>query len=301
MFVTLLEQNIGLYYIAVILLGLIVGSFLNVVIHRLPIMLKQQWTSECQSFLAEENQQQKNQEIATSKETEATAKFNLNTPRSRCPHCGHAITAIENIPVVSYLFLRGRCRECKTPISFRYPGIEILSAILALVCAWYFGVTLAAAAAMALSWALICLTFIDFDHQYLPDSITLAFLWLGLLLNMNQTYTDLESAVIGAAAGYLVLWFVYQLFKKLTGKEGMGFGDFKLLAMLGAWLGWQLLPAIILLSSFVGAVVGITLILVKKHQKGVPIPFGPYLAAAGWIALIWGHDLNHAYLQWISY
>ncbi|MCW9023700.1 MAG: A24 family peptidase [Gammaproteobacteria bacterium] len=294
MIITLFEQNTVLFYTTVVLLGLLVGSFLNVVIHRLPIMLKRQWVSECQCFLAEEDLQ-----AAPAKEVPTT--FNLNTPRSRCPHCGHAITAIENIPVVSYLFLHGRCRECKTPISFRYPAIEILSAILALTCAWHFGVSLAAAFAIILSWALISLTFIDLDHQYLPDNITLPFLWLGLLLNINNTFTDLESAVIGAAAGYLILWSVYQLFKKLTGKEGMGFGDFKLLAMLGAWLGWQVLPAIILLSSLVGAIVGISLIVLKKHQRDIPIPFGPYLAAAGWIALLWGHDLNSAYLQWISY
>ncbi len=289
----LFQQHIGIYYLTAFLLGLIVGSFLNVVIYRLPIMLKAGWKSECQAFLAEEAGQ-------PLPDSNATPVFNLNTPRSRCPHCNHAISAWENIPLISYLFLRGRCHKCKTPISLRYPAIELFTAILTLVCAWHFGVNATAGFAILLSWALVALAFIDLDEQYLPDSITLPFLWLGLLLNTQNLFTDLESAVIGAAAGYLVLWSVYMLFKKLTGKEGMGFGDFKLLAMLGAWLGWQMLPAIILLSSIVGATIGILLIASNRHQRGIPIPFGPFLAAAGWIALLWGSDLNHAYLQWIA-
>lgn len=291
----LFRQHIGFYYIATSLLGLIVGSFLNVVIYRLPIMLKRGWKSECQIFLAEEG------ELPPQDKKHGTAAvFNLNTPRSRCPHCGHAIAAWENIPVISYLILGGRCSGCKTGISLRYPAIELFSAMVTLTCAWHFGVSINAAFAILLSWVLVALAFIDLDEQYLPDSITQPLLWLGLLLNTWNLFTDLESAVIGAAAGYLALWSVYILFKKFTGKEGMGFGDFKLLAMLGAWLGWQMLPAIILLSSIVGAVIGILLIAVKRHQRDVPIPFGPFLAAAGWITLLWGHNLNQAYLQWIA-
>ncbi len=293
MLTELFQQHTEFYYLIACLLGLIVGSFLNVVIYRLPIMLKSGWKSECQAFLAEEE----GQPLPHNEEAQV---FNLNTPRSRCPECGHAISAWENIPVISYLFLRGRCAECKTAISLRYPAIEIFTATLTLACAWHFGVTINAAFAILLSWALITLAFIDLDEQYLPDSITLPFLWLGLLLNTWNLFTDLESAVIGAAAGYLILWSVYMLFKKVTGKEGMGFGDFKLLAMLGAWLGWQMLPAIILLSSIVGAIVGILLIAGNRHQRGIPIPFGPFLAAAGWITLLWGNTINHAYLQWIA-
>jgi len=288
----LFQQHIEIYYLTTFLLGLIVGSFLNVVIYRLPIMLKRGWKSECQAFLAEDAGQ--------APADEPTAIFNLNTPRSRCPHCDHAIAIWENIPVFSYLFLRGRCSECKAAISLRYPAIELFTALLSLACAWYFALSTTAVFAILLSWGLIALAFIDLDEQYLPDSITLPFLWLGLLLNTQNLFTDLESAVIGAAAGYLILWSVYMLFKKLTGKEGMGFGDFKLLAMLGAWLGWQMLPVIILLSSAVGAVIGIALIASNRHQRGIPIPFGPFLAAAGWIALLWGNDINHAYLQWIA-
>ncbi|VAX11989.1 Leader peptidase (Prepilin peptidase) / N-methyltransferase [hydrothermal vent metagenome] len=291
----LFQQHIEFYYISSFLLGLIVGSFLNVVIYRLPIMLKRGWKSECLVFLAEEESKPQPQNSE-----QDTPLFNLNTPRSRCPKCGHAISAWENIPIISYLILGGRCAECKTAISLRYPAIELFSAILTLACAWHFGVSLNAAFAILLSWALVALAFIDLDEQYLPDSITQPMLWLGLLLNTQNLFTDLESAVIGAAAGYLILWSVYMLFKKLTGKEGMGFGDFKLLAMLGAWLGWQMLPAVILLSSIVGAVIGILLIASNRHQRGSPIPFGPFLAAAGWIALLWGHDLNYAYLQWIT-
>ncbi|NOZ36495.1 MAG: prepilin peptidase [Gammaproteobacteria bacterium] len=291
----LFQQHVEFYYITTFLLGLIVGSFLNVVIYRLPIMLKRGWKSECLAFLAEEEAKS-----PPPNGEQDTPVFNLNTPRSRCPQCGHAIASWENIPVISYLFLGGRCAHCKTAIPLRYPAIELFTAILTLACAWHFGLSLNTAFAILLSWALIALAFIDLDEQYLPDSITQPLLWLGLLLNTQNLFTDLESAVIGAAAGYLILWSVYMLFKKLTGKEGMGFGDFKLLAMLGAWLGWQMLPAIILLSSIVGALIGIFLIASNRHQRGIPIPFGPFLAAAGWIALLWGDNLNHAYLQWIA-
>jgi leader peptidase (prepilin peptidase)/N-methyltransferase len=290
----LIQHSPVLYLSLVAVLGLLVGSFLNVVIYRLPTMLKHQWRADCVSFLAQEDKQVPDLSPGIEQ------PFNLVVPRSRCPHCGHMITALENIPVLSYLFLRGRCRECKTPISVRYPLIELLSATLVVVVAWKFGFSLQTAMAMLLSWALICLSFIDYDHQYLPDNITLPFLWLGLLLNLDGVFIDLTSAVIGAIAGYLVLWLVFQVFKKITGKEGMGYGDFKLLAMLGAWLGWQALPAIILISTLVGSVLGISLILFKQHDRSHPIPFGPYLAIAGWIVLLWGNEINTAYLNWIS-
>lgn len=264
------------------LIGLCIGSFLNVVIHRLPRMMERDWLAQC---------------AETRGETfDPGEPFSLARPRSRCPACGHAITALENIPVISYLFLRGRCSGCSAPISIRYPLVEALTGLLSAWTVWYFGPTLAAAAALCLIWALIALTFIDFDTQLLPDSITLPLLWLGLLFNLNHGFISLHSAVIGAMAGYLSLWSVYWLFKLFTGKEGMGYGDFKLLAALGAWLGWQMLPAIVLLSSLVGAVVGIALIVLAKHGREVPIPFGPYLAAAGVIALFWGKTITYAYL-----
>ena len=293
-YVELLQQNPWLYYIVVFILGLLVGSFLNVVIYRLPVMLKRQWRHDCIQYLQESN----DPALATDTQLEQTENFNLTAPRSRCPHCNHLIRAWENIPVISYLFLRGKCHECGHGISIRYPLIELLSAILVTLVAWKFGVTEQAAMAMLLTWALIALTFIDLDHQYLPDNITLPFLWLGLLAGLYSVFTDVTSSVWGAAFGYAVLWTIYILFKKITGKEGMGFGDFKLLAMLGAWLGWQMLPAIIFMSSLVGAAIGISLILLKRHQRGIPIPFGPYLATAGWIVLLWGNDINNAYLQW---
>ncbi len=295
-YLALLQHNPVLYLSIVVVFGLLVGSFLNVVIYRLPVMLKRQWKDDCIAFLEQEN-------IRPTAETgdAAIEPFNLVVPRSRCPRCGHLITALENIPVVSYLFLRGRCRECKTSISIRYPLIEILSASLVALVAWQFGFSLQAGMAMLLTWGLICLSFIDYDHQYLPDNITLPFLWLGLFLNLNGLFVNLASAVIGAMAGYLILWLVYQIFKKFTGKEGMGYGDFKLLAMLGAWLGWQALPAIILLSTLVGSIVGISLILFKQHDRSHPIPFGPYLAVAGWIALLWGNEINNMYLVWLGY
>jgi len=292
----LLQHNPVLYLSISGVLGLLVGSFLNVVIYRLPVMLKRQWKTDCITFLEQEKIH------STGEAGDADIEpFNLVVPRSRCPHCGHLITALENIPVLSYLFLRGRCRECKTPISIRYPLIEILSAGLVAVVAWKFGISLQAGMAMLLTWGIICLSFIDYDHQYLPDNITLPFLWLGLFLNLNGLFVDLASAVIGAMAGYLILWLVYQLFKKFTGKEGMGYGDFKLLAMLGAWLGWQALPAVILLSTLVGSIIGIFLILFKQHDRSHPIPFGPYLAVAGWIALLWGNEINTIYLNWVNY
>ena len=263
-----------------------VGSFLNVVIHRLPMMMEHEWRAHC-AELAESN----------TPPPDTEEKLTLSTPRSRCPQCGHAITILENIPVLSYLWLRGRCSACSEKISIRYPLIEFITALLSIVVAWHFGFTWPALAALFFTWALIALTMIDFDHQLLPDSITLPFLWSGLALSLWPVFVDSPTAIIGAIAGYLSLWAVYWAFKLITGKEGMGYGDFKLLALLGAWMGWQMLPVIILLSSAVGAVVGITLILLRGRNRNVPIPFGPYLAAAGWIALLWGHDISNAYLR----
>lgn len=266
-------------------LGLVVGSFLNVVIYRLPVMLEREWRAQCAEFLN------------TPAPPTSTGKFNLATPRSRCPKCSHAIRAHENIPVLSYLWLRGRCSACGVHIPLRYPIIEFTTGLLSAVVVWRYGFTIAGLAALTLTWALFALTMIDFDHQLLPDNITLPWLWLGLLLSMGGIFADMPSSIIGAVAGYLSLWIVYQVFKWATGKEGMGFGDFKLLGMLGAWLGWQALPAIILLSSLVGAAVGISLIVFARRDRRIPIPFGPYLAAAGWIYLIWGEQVNAAYLN----
>jgi len=265
------------------LFGLLFGSFLNVVIHRLPKMMENDWQCQCAELRGEE--------------APAQEPLSLALPRSRCPSCGHSITALENIPVISWLVLRGKCSACKAPISFRYPFVEALTSLLAALAAAHFGFGWAAAGSILLICGLIVLTFIDFDTQLLPDSITLPLLWAGLLFNLFGTYTDIQSAIIGAMVGYLSLWSVYWGFKLCTGKEGMGFGDFKLLAALGAWLGWQILPLIILLSSLVGAVVGIGLILLAKHGRDVPIPFGPYLASAGLLAVFWGKELTQLYLH----
>jgi len=265
------------------LVGLTVGSFLNVVIHRLPRIMEREWQHQCAELRGE---------APPAKET-----YNLAIPRSKCPHCGHPIAAWENIPVISYLLLKGRCSSCKAGISPRYPIVEFTTALLSAWTAWHFGPTLATLGALVFLWSLIALTGIDFDTQLLPDSITLPLIWLGLIFNLFGTYTDLGSAVIGAIAGYLSLWTVYWLFKLATGKEGMGYGDFKLLAAIGAWLGWQILPMTILLSSLVGAIVGIALILLARRGRNVPIPFGPYLAAAGLLAMFWGQDLTQAYLR----
>lgn len=264
------------------LLGLIVGSFLNVVIHRLPKMMERDWHAQCAELRGECPADE--------------PKLTLAVPRSRCPHCGHMITAAENIPIVSWLLLRGKCSACKAPIAIRYPLVEAVTGALTAYAAWHFGFGLAAAGAILFVWAMIALTGIDFDTQLLPDSITLPLVWLGLLFNLFGTYTSLTSAVIGAMAGYLALWSVYWVFKLATGKEGMGYGDFKLLAAIGAWLGWQMLPVTILLSSLVGAIVGVGLIVLAKRGRNVPIPFGPYLAAAGLLALFYGKELNRAYL-----
>ncbi|MDR1994910.1 A24 family peptidase [Azonexus sp.] len=269
------------------LVGLCVGSFLNVVIHRLPQMMEQEWQAQCAELRSEPPPDSK--------------PLSLARPSSRCPHCGHRITALENIPLFSYLLLLGgKCAGCGQRISLRYPIVELLTGLLSAYAAWHFGPTPQLAGALLLIWALIALSAIDFDTQLLPDSITLPLLWLGLAFNLPATFAELPAAVIGAMAGYLALWSVFWLFKLATGKEGMGYGDFKLLAALGAWLGWTMLPAIILLSSVVGAFVGITLIIAARHGRNVPIPFGPYLAAAGVIVLFWGETITRSYLGLIA-
>ena len=279
-----LNQNAWLLYTALLSLGLVVGSFLNVVIHRLPIMMESRWRRDCCELLEVEGEKQ-DQELT------------LAVPNSHCPSCKAPIKAWQNIPVLSYLLLGGKCSNCGVSISLRYPTVELVTGLLTLSLAWFFPASYALLGAMLLTWSLVALTMIDVDHQLLPDDITLPLMWLGLLFNLNGTFVSLGDAVIGAMAGYLILWSVYWLFKLLTGKEGMGYGDFKLLAALGAWMGWQALPLIILLSSLVGAVVGIALMLLKNRGKEIPIPFGPYLAAAGWIALLWGDTLTQAYLN----
>ena len=266
----------------IFLLSLLVGSFLNVVIHRLPRMMEAEWQAQCAELRGE---------VQT-----APARYNLWWPRSACPHCGHTIRAIENLPVLSWLWLKGRCSACKAAISGRYPVVELLTAVLSAAAAWKWGMSWETLGAVLLIWMLVALAFIDLDTTLLPDSLTLPLLWLGLLFNLNGVFADLGDAVIGAVAGYGVLWAVYWLFKLATGKEGMGYGDFKLLAALGAWLGWQLLPVTLLLSSIVGATVGVLMIVSSQHQRHVPIPFGPYLAGGGLVALFYGHRLTQLYL-----
>ena len=265
------------------LVGLMLGSFLNVVIHRLPKMMERDWHSQCAELRGE-----------SLPDAEA---LTLSRPRSHCPQCGHGITALENIPVLSWLFLRGRCSQCQHRISVRYPVVEALTGLLSAFVGMHFGFGWAALGALVLSWSLVALTFIDFDSQLLPDSITLPLVWAGLLFNISGTFAPLQSAVIGAMAGYLSLWSVYWVFKLITKREGMGYGDFKLLAALGAWMGWEILPLTILLSSLVGAIVGIGLIVLARQGRQVPIPFGPYLASAGLIALFWGKELTQTYLR----
>jgi leader peptidase (prepilin peptidase)/N-methyltransferase len=299
----LLQTVPGAFVGACLILGLMVGSFLNVVIHRLPKMMELGWRQQCAELSQSDAQSDAGHSPspANSEDKPAPrAPYNLIVPRSACPHCNHAISAWENIPIVSYLLLRGKCKGCGAAISPRYPIVEGISGMLCAYAAWHFGFGLAAAGALLLIWALLALTAIDFDTQLLPDDITLPLLWAGLLFNLFGVFTNLPSAVLGAVIGYLALWIVYWLFKFATGKEGMGYGDFKLLAALGAWLGWQMLPLIILLSSLVGAVVGITLIVALKHGRNIPIPFGPYLAGGGLIALFWGQTLTHEYLQLLS-
>lgn len=281
--VDLLQANQSLYVALATFIGVLVGSFLNVVIHRVPIMMEREWQRHCSEL--------------NESPSENAEPFNLIQPRSRCPQCGHQITAGENIPIISFILQKGCCSSCGSRISVRYPVVETLAAVTSGLVAWHFGFGWQSACALVVTWSLIALTFIDLDHKLLPDSITLPILWLGLVASLVPVFADSQSSILGAAAGYLSLWSVYQIFRIVTGKEGMGFGDFKLLGMLGAWLGWQALPVIILMSSLVGATVGIGLILFKRHERAKPIPFGPYLAAAGWITLIWGDAITGFYFR----
>lgn len=267
-----------------VLVGLLVGSFLNVVIHRVPVILERDWKKQAREIL----------ELEPAPETDGP--FTLSRPRSRCPHCDAPVRAWQNIPIISYLILRGRCASCRAPISRRYPFVELLAGLLAGVMAWQFGLGWAAIGAMLFAWALLALTFIDFDHQLLPDDITLSLLWLGLLFSLGGFFTTPQEAIIGAIAGYGSLWLVFQGFKLLTGKEGMGYGDFKLFAALGAWMGWKMLPVVILLASATGAILGILAIALHGRDRAQPIPFGPFLAIAGLIAFLWGDTLVSWYL-----
>mgnify|MGYP000305087329 CR=1 FL=1 len=285
------QQSSPAFYAFVVILSLIIGSFLNVVVYRLPKMMHNAWTVECREFLADELKDTTPEEVEP---------LTLSTPNSTCPKCGHKIRFYENIPVISWLLLRGKCSQCKDSISIRYPLVEVTTALLSLIIALQFGVSIETLLLLVLTWGLICLTLIDFDHMLLPDQIVMPLLWLGLLVNINDTFVPLNDAVIGAAVGYMSLFSVFWLFKLLTGKEGMGHGDFKLFALFGAWIGWQLLPILILMASVVGAVVGISLMLFKNHQREQAIPFGPYLAVAGWITLLWGQGIWSWYLIQIS-
>ena len=284
MIVDVMAGNLPAFVCFSLVLGLLIGSFLNVMVYRLPLMMQRDWRGQAREILE------------LPKEPEA-ATFNLVLPNSQCPHCGHEIRPWENIPVISYLFLRGKCSNCKAPISLRYPAVELTCGLLSAYVAWHFGFTWQAGGMLLLTWGLLAMSLIDVDHQLLPDSLVLPLLWLGLIVNSVGLITDLESALWGAIAGYLSLWSVYWLFKLVTGKEGMGYGDFKLLAMLGAWGGWQVLPLTILLSSLVGAVLGTVMLRMRNAQSSTPIPFGPYLAIAGWIALLWGEQITAGYLQ----
>jgi leader peptidase (prepilin peptidase)/N-methyltransferase len=281
--IMLMEHSPAYLYGTVAILGILIGSFLNVVIYRLPVMMERSWKTECAEYFPDAN--------IDSEE----GVFNLVLPRSRCPQCNHLISSSENIPLLSWLFQRGRCKHCACKISKRYPSIELLTGVLSLLVAWVIPFGWPLLFALLFTWVLISLTFIDFDTMLLPDQLTLPLLWLGLLVNVNGTFTDLTSSVLGAAFGYLSLWSIYWLFKLVTGKEGMGYGDFKLLAALGAWFGWQALPLIILLSSLAGAIIGITIILSSADKKSRAIPFGPYLAIAGWTFLVYGHGITEFY------
>jgi leader peptidase (prepilin peptidase)/N-methyltransferase len=295
----LLAASPGLYMAVCLVFGLVVGSFLNVVIYRLPIMLERQWREQCADFASADPG-------AATLPGVTAAPFNLIVPRSACPHCKAPITALQNIPLVSWLALRGRCANCARPISVRYPLIEMLSGVLTAAVAWRFGFGWPAVAGIILTWFLIAMTFIDIDHQLLPDSLTLPLLWIGLFFSLWGPQTpapipaDLRSSLIGAMAGYVSLWSVYHLFRLVTGKEGMGYGDFKLLAALGAWLGWKMLLPIILIAAVTGAVVGIAVLTLRRQNRATPIAFGPFLAAAGWLMLMCGPQVVAEYLHWFS-
>lgn len=303
LWIAALAQSPVLWTALTFVVGLMVGSFLNVVIHRMPLMLEREWKTQAEQILNPPSETALASTSASTKGQTASAPYNLFIPRSACPKCGVMIKATQNIPVVSYLLLQGKCANCGVKISARYPIVELITAIFSALVAWKFGFVWYTAAALLLTWALIALSGIDIDHQLLPDNITLPLMWLGLLLSLAPTISaiglpvDARSSIIGAVVGYLSLWSVYHLFKLATGKEGMGYGDFKLLAALGAWLGWQMLLPIILLSALTGAVVGIALIALRGRDRNIPIPFGPYLAMAGWIALMWGDELVGSYLR----
>ena len=288
-FIVTFESSPWLFYSTILFLGLCVGSFLNVVAYRLPLMMERDWKSECHEFL----------ELESPTFDSRLASINLATPTSACPNCGHNLRAWENIPVLSYLLLKAKCSSCKTDISAQYPIVEFLTGIASLTIAYKFGVTLQTVAALCLTWALIALTLIDLKKQLLPDSITMPLLWLGIFISLFNVFTDLKSSVIGAIAGYLILWSVFHLFKLITKKDGMGYGDFKLLSALGAWVGFSYLPQIILISSVVGSIAGISMLILGKTKQQQPIPFGPYLAVAGWVALLWGEQINTNYLAFL--
>lgn len=297
--ITVLGQNPWLFIALSFVFSAVIGSFLNVVIHRMPVMMKREWQQECNHYLSEYKKEVYDK---NSKQLEAPidafpAKYNLVVPGSACPKCKSNIKAIHNLPIVGWLMLRGKCASCRTKISARYPVVELITGCLVAFLAWHFGPTIEFALTTLLTFCLVALTGIDLDEMLLPDQLTLPLLWLGLIINLGGTFATTSDALIGAAAGYLSLWSVFWLFKLLTGKEGMGYGDFKLLAVFGAWFGWQVLPLVILLSSLVGAIVGIALIVFKKLNHGNPIPFGPYIAAAGWIAMIWGESITNWYLS----
>jgi len=303
--IDLLAGSPPLLYSTTLLLGLVVGSFLNVVILRLPRIMEAEWRSECAELAAAETGPAPNTEAEADSEADSDSDsdsdaetLSLSHPPSHCPACGHRIRPWENVPVLSFLLLRGRCSACGAAISWRYPLVEALTAVLSLIVVWHFGPTAQAAAALVLTWGLIALAGIDADTQLLPDNITLPLLWLGLLLSLVPVFVDSGSAIIGAVAGFLSLWLVFHGHRLLTGKEGMGQGDFKLLALFGAWMGWQTLPQIVLLSALPGAVFGIALIAAGRSGRETPIPFGPFLAISGWINLLWGADIAGAYLRW---
>lgn len=277
----------------VFIVSLMVGSFLNVVIYRLPVMMERAWKTEIAEYTASQNQ------AAPTDNLDKDPAFNLVKPDSTCPKCQHKIRAWENIPLISWLLLRGKCSQCKNAIPIRYPMVELTTGILSSWVAWHFGFGIAGFAAVVATWLLIAMTFIDLDSMLLPDQLTLSLLWLGLLLSIKSPFVSSQDALIGAAVGYLSLWSLFWAFKLITGKEGMGYGDFKLLAAIGAWVGWQHLPVVILLSSFVGAIVGVTLLTIQGKDKNQPIPFGPYLAAAGWLTLLYGDWIVQQYWQWM--
>ena len=282
-FITLLQTNSVFFISLCTTIGLVAGSFLNVIIFRLPKMMEREWNQQCSELRGET--------------IKPLPTLNLVKPCSECPHCKHKITTLESIPIISYLALRGRCSQCNTSISLRYPIMEALTGIMSGFIAWHFGYGFITVAALIFVWSMITLAFIDLDTQLLPDEVTLPLLWIGLLINLGNGFTDISSAVIGAASGYIFLWLIYWFFKIATGKEGMGYGDFKLLAVIGAWFGWKMLPLVILLSSLAGAVIGIGLIIVAKNKRDTPFPFGPYLVGGGLVALFWGDQLNRTYLD----